>query len=247
MSEIIRYAFGHSSLGDFLAAASQTGLVAFEFGDRREALIDALRHRFAEASIAHDQAGLADAVETLAAVIDHPERGSGLALDMRGTEYQKQVWDILRAIPAGQTTGSISVLVNGDRLAEANEAFAVNLSNAVNAGIVDGQGVGTIVDDEPRISISDFTKAEGKKGQTTLFTFTVTLSAAYDQPVTVSYQTVNGTATTGDNHHVAKSGTLTSAPGETTKTITSKSRETARRRPMRPSTSTCSATAATRC
>jgi len=84
--------------------------------------------------------------------------------------------------------------------------------------IADGQGVATIVDDEPRISISDVTKAEGKKGQTTLFTFTVTLSAAYDQPVTMSFATANGAATAGEDY-VAKTGTLTFAPGETTKTI----------------------------
>ena len=35
-----------------------------------------------------------------------------------------------------------------------------------------------------------------------------------------SFSTVNGTATTGDNDYVAQSGTLTFAPGETTKTIT---------------------------
>src|SRR5262249_43950082 len=101
-----------------------------------------------------------------------------------------------------------------------NETFFVNLSGAGNATIADGQGVGTIVDDEPRVSINDVTKAEGKKNRSTLFSFTVTLSAAYDQPVTMSYQTANGTATTGDNGYVAKAGTLTFAPGETTKTIT---------------------------
>ena len=110
--------------------------------------------------------------------------------------------------------------VNGDRLAEPNETFFVNLSSPTNATIADGQGVGTIVDDEPRISISDVTKKEGKKNQTTLFTFTVTLSAAYDQPVTMSFRTVDGTATTSDSDYVAKTGTLTFAPGETTKTIT---------------------------
>ena len=46
------------------------------------------------------------------------------------------------------------------------------------------------MDDEPRISISDVTKKEGKKNQTTQFTFTVTLSAAYDQAVTMSFRTV---------------------------------------------------------
>ena len=36
----------------------------------------------------------------------------------------------------------------------------------------------------------------------------------------MSYQTVNGTATTGDYDYAAKTGTLTFAPGETTRTIT---------------------------
>jgi hypothetical protein len=135
-----------------------------------------------------------------------------------GSDYQAASGTL--TIPAGQTTGTISMLVNGDRLAEPNETFVVNLSTPTNATIADGQGVGTITDDEPRISISDVTKSEGKKNQTTLFTFTVTLSAVYDQPVTMSFQTANGTATTGDGDYVAKADTLTFAPGETTKTIT---------------------------
>ena len=97
---------------------------------------------------------------------------------------------------------------------------AVNRSAPTNATIADGRGIGTILDDEPRVSISDASKSEGKNKQTTLITFTVTLSIAYNQPVTMSFQTVNGTATTSDNDYVAKIGTLTFAPGETTKTIT---------------------------
>jgi hypothetical protein len=123
-------------------------------------------------------------------------------------------------IPAGQTTGTIAVLVTGDRVAEANETFYVNLSGAANATIADAQGVGSIMDDEPRIRIGDVTQAEGKKGKTTQFTLVVTLSAAYDQPVTLSYKTVNGTATTGNSDYVAKTGTITFAPGETRKEIT---------------------------
>jgi hypothetical protein len=120
----------------------------------------------------------------------------------------------------GQTSKTISVLVDGDRIGEPSESFLVNLSSPTNATIADGQGVGTIADDEPRISISDVTRYEGKKNQTTLFSFTVTLSAAYDQPVTLSYRTTDGTAKASDQDYVAGTGTLTFAPGETTKTIT---------------------------
>jgi hypothetical protein len=42
----------------------------------------------------------------------------------------------------------------------------------------------------------------------------------YDQPVTLSFRTVNGSATTGNGDYLAKSGTLTFAPGEMSKTIT---------------------------
>jgi hypothetical protein len=125
-------------------------------------------------------------------------------------------------IPAGQTIRALAVLIKGDVLLEPTETFAVNLSAPTNATIGDGQAIGTILDNDvaPRISISDVTKAEGKKGKTTTFTFTVTLSAAYDQPVTMSFRTVNGTATTGDSDYIAKTGTLTFLPGERTKTIT---------------------------
>ncbi|MBL8821677.1 MAG: hypothetical protein JNJ77_03745 [Planctomycetia bacterium] len=40
------------------------------------------------------------------------------------------------------------MLVNGNRLAEPNETFVVNLSNSVGATIADGQGVGSITDDD---------------------------------------------------------------------------------------------------
>ncbi len=123
------------------------------------------------------------------------------------------------SIPAGQTSGTITVLVNGDRLGESDETFFVNLSSPTNAFISAGQGVGSIVDDEPRISIGDVSAAEGNSG-TTAFTFTVTLSAASDAPVTVDFAAADGTATTVDNDYVAASGTLTFAPGETSKTIT---------------------------
>jgi hypothetical protein len=75
------------------------------------------------------------------------------------------------------------------------------------------------VDDEPRISINSVSLAEGNSG-TKAMTFTVTLSAAYDQAVTVNFATHDGNAKTADNDYVANSGTLTFAAGETSKPIT---------------------------
>jgi hypothetical protein len=135
-----------------------------------------------------------------------------------GSDYQAASGTLTFA--PGETSKTITVSVNGDRLGEADETFVVNLSSPNYGAITDSQGVGTIWEDEPRINISDVTKKEGNGKKTTLFTFTVSLSAAYDQAITVSYRTADGTATTSDGDYVAQTGSNTFAPGETTKTIT---------------------------
>src|SRR5262249_41211473 len=61
-------------------------------------------------------------------------------------------------------------------------------------------------------------KPEGNSGAS-LFVFTVSLSASYDQTVTVHYATANGTAKTSDHDYRAASGTVTFAPGQTSQTI----------------------------
>src|SRR5207247_6106721 len=104
-----------------------------------------------------------------------------------GSDYQPTSGTL--TIPAGQTTGTITVLVNGDRLPEPNETFFVKLSDLNYGVIAGGVGVGTILDDEPRISIGNVAKAEGRKNQTPLLTFTVTRSPAYDQALPVSCRT----------------------------------------------------------
>ena len=121
----------------------------------------------------------------------------------------------------GNTSKTITIVVNGDTIPEPNETFFVNLSNPVNATIEDTQGVGTILNDDaapPSVSINDVSLAEGNTG-TTNFVFTVSLSAPSSQIVTVSYSTANGTATVGSDY-VANSGTITFNPGDSSKTIT---------------------------
>ena len=121
---------------------------------------------------------------------------------------------------AGETSKTIAVVVNGDTINEPDETFFVNLSNPVNATIADGQGLGTIINDDtslPSVSINDVSVAEGNSGTTNAI-FTVNLSAASGQIVTVTYSTANGTATARSDY-VATSGVLTFNPGETTKTL----------------------------
>src|SRR5262249_30201976 len=118
----------------------------------------------------------------------------------------------------GVLSQMITVAVTGDRVGELDETFYVNLDSPVNATLADTQGLGTILDDEPRISISDVTQNEGSRG-TTNFDFVVTLSAAYDAPVTVSYATADGTATVRGKDYRTKSGAITFAAGVTSQTI----------------------------
>nr|WP_320204022.1 putative Ig domain-containing protein [Agrobacterium rosae]MDX8306017.1 putative Ig domain-containing protein [Agrobacterium rosae] len=120
-----------------------------------------------------------------------------------------------QTIPAGSSSATFTVLVNGDTLSEPNETFFVNVSNVTGASVGDSQGQGTIVNDDalPALSIDDVSVNEGNSGTTTA-TFTVSLSAASGQTVSVDYATANGTATAGSDY-VARSGTLTFAPGVT--------------------------------
>ena len=121
--------------------------------------------------------------------------------------------------PPGTTVLPLPVSVNGDVAPETNETFLVNLSNPGNATVADGQGLGTIADDDTGIVlfINDVTVTEGNAGTTTA-TFTVSLSSGVGQQVTVDYATANGTATAPADY-LAAAGTLTFPPGSTTQNV----------------------------
>src|SRR5262249_31319022 len=99
----------------------------------------------------------------------------------------------------GEMSKTIAVPVYGDRLLEADEPFFVTLGGARRARIADGQGIVTIVADEPRVGISDASVVEGNDG-TTLMTFIVSLGPASDEAVTVNFATANGTAAAGEDY-----------------------------------------------
>ena len=123
-----------------------------------------------------------------------------------------------QTIPAGSSTYTFTVLVNGDVVLEPNETFFVNVTNVTGATVTDGQGQGTIVnDDSPNLTINDVALNEGNAGTTT-FTFTVSLSApAGPGGVTFDIATADGTAqddnpVTEDNDYVAQSLTGQTIP-----------------------------------
>jgi hypothetical protein len=119
----------------------------------------------------------------------------------------------------GETSKTITVAVTGDTLSEPNETFFLNLTNAVGASISDGQGQGTIQDDEPPvITINDISFNEGNQGSKVV-TFTVSLDkAAPAGGISFSYATANGTATASSDF-TSVTGTVSIAAGQKSGTI----------------------------
>ena len=63
-----------------------------------------------------------------------------------GTDYVAQTGTL--SFTAGQTSKTISVIVNGDTTVEPTETFLVNLSSPSGATLADAQGQGTITNDD---------------------------------------------------------------------------------------------------
>ncbi|WP_166831109.1 Calx-beta domain-containing protein [Thalassoroseus pseudoceratinae] len=121
--------------------------------------------------------------------------------------------------PAGQTSATITVSVTADAIVEADETFFVDLANVQASGrdvtIDDGQGVGTILNDETATLSIDDVSADEAAGT---MTFTVSLSQTVDTDVTFDFTTTPDTADAND--YTPTSGSITIPEGETSATIT---------------------------
>lgn len=117
-------------------------------------------------------------------------------------------------MPAGATQTSVEVPVVGDLDVEDDELVIVWLEDASAGSITDGTALGRILDDDaPTIHISQETHDEGTGG-TTDFVFTLSLSHASTQPVSLDLWTAPGSATSPADFSAAPE-TIVFAPGET--------------------------------
>ena len=118
----------------------------------------------------------------------------------------------------GQTVQDITVTVLAQTVDQFPISFAVNLSNAVNAGIV-RSAVATIINPNPptAVSINDASLVAGVSG-TAAMDFAATLLSPSGKTISVHYATSNGSATSPPDY-VAVTGTVTFAPGVTSQTV----------------------------
>ena len=105
----IRFAVGECSLGSILVAQSQRGICAIFLGDDPDALVRELQDQFPNANLIGGDAGFEQLVAKVVGVVEAPERGLDLPLDVRGTAFQQRVWQSLRKIPAGSTASYTDV------------------------------------------------------------------------------------------------------------------------------------------
>lgn len=101
--EVIRFAFGQSTLGEILVAATEKGICTIFLGDDRGQLVRDLQEAFPNAEITGGDAAFDVMVAQVVGFVEQPSRGLALPLDIRGTAFQRQVWEALRAVPPGMT------------------------------------------------------------------------------------------------------------------------------------------------
>ena len=99
----IHFAIGQCSLGAILVARSPRGVCAIALGDDPQALARELQDRFPQARLIGGDAAFERVVAQVVGLVEAPQLGLDLPLDLRGTAFQQRVWQALRRIPAGQT------------------------------------------------------------------------------------------------------------------------------------------------
>ncbi|MCW9679409.1 hypothetical protein FJR41_001010, partial [Dolichospermum planctonicum UHCC 0167] len=116
----------------------------------------------------------------------------------------------------GQTTKTLPITVNGDTVGEANEAFTVLLTNAVNATLLKNEGIGIIRNDDlPGVTVTAIYTQATESGVPGIFQLNRTGSIT--KSLNVNYS-LSGTATNGTDYSTLN-GVATFASGSSTAII----------------------------
>lgn len=102
-ADVLSYAVTNCELGKVLVARSPKGVCSILLGDDAEVLVEDLAGRFPQAILVPNEPAVKDDVAGVLDYLAKPSDGLQLTLDMRGTPFQRRVWEKLRAIPAGRT------------------------------------------------------------------------------------------------------------------------------------------------
>ena len=100
-NEEIRFAVGQTSLGAIVVASSATGIAAILLGDDPDDLVRDLQDRFPKARLVGGDRDYESLVARVVGFVDTPGSKLNLPLDVRGTAFQRHVWQALQAIPVG--------------------------------------------------------------------------------------------------------------------------------------------------
>jgi AraC family transcriptional regulator of adaptative response/methylated-DNA-[protein]-cysteine methyltransferase len=102
----VAYASMASPVGLAMVGATARGLCFVQFGDSREALLDALRREYPGATLVPvGDPAPPEFQQWMDALATHLAGGSpalALPVDIQGTVFQMRVWDYLRTIPRGE-------------------------------------------------------------------------------------------------------------------------------------------------
>ncbi|HVY63728.1 MAG TPA: methylated-DNA--[protein]-cysteine S-methyltransferase [Gammaproteobacteria bacterium] len=115
-NEAISFAFGTTTLGHVLIGATDRGICYLQFGDSQGELLEQLTGEFPNAEITASTAGAGPEfgawMRALNAHLSGKPTTADLPLDIRGTAFQKRVWEFLRTIPYG-TVASYTDVARG--------------------------------------------------------------------------------------------------------------------------------------
>jgi AraC family transcriptional regulator of adaptative response/methylated-DNA-[protein]-cysteine methyltransferase len=101
--DLLLHATADTDLGKVLIARSANGVCAILIGDSAEELTADLADRFPQAALVVSEAAVRDDLAKVRRYIANPAEGLHLTLDMRGTPFQRRVWEKLKAISIGRT------------------------------------------------------------------------------------------------------------------------------------------------